>query len=285
VPHILIAEDNDAQREGLRALLQHHGFEVTTAPDGAEAIEKLRANSFDLLLVDVWMPRMNGIEVLAQLKNEARKPRVIVMTADDTPETLLEAVREQAFQYIAKPYDPKALVQMVKIALDAAAHRPIEVVCALPNWVELLVPCELGAGERTRQFLQHLKMDLPDEVRDTISKAFGELLNNAIEWGGQLDPEKNVRICFLRFSRFLQYRITDPGTGFRWEEIDHAAVSNPPEHPLQHRRARQKKGLRPGGFGILMVQQMADDFLYNETGNEVVIVKYLEEKPAEKPAG
>jgi len=84
VPRILIAEDNDAQREGLRALLERAGFEVTAAPDGAEALEKLRASAFDLLLVDVWMPRLNGIELLAQLKNEPQKPKVIVMTADDT---------------------------------------------------------------------------------------------------------------------------------------------------------------------------------------------------------
>jgi CheY-like chemotaxis protein/anti-sigma regulatory factor (Ser/Thr protein kinase) len=279
VPRILIAEDNDAQREGLRALLQHHGFEVAAAADGAEALAHLRANAVDLLLVDVWMPQVNGIEVLAQLRNEPQKPRVIVMTADDTPETLLEAIRENAYQYIAKPYDPKGLVELVKNTLAAAAEHPIEVVSAVPNWVELLVPCELGAGERTHGFLQRLKVDLPPEIRESVSKAFRELLNNAIEWGGKLDPANKVRICFLRTSRMILYRITDPGTGFRWEEIDHAAVVNPPEHPLQHRRVRMKKGLRPGGFGILMAQQMADDVLYNETGNEVVIVKYLEEPP------
>jgi len=276
---ILIAEDNDAQREGLRVLLEHAGFEVTAAPDGADALEKLRASAFDLLLVDVWMPRLNGIELLAQLNSGPQKPKVIVMTADDTPETLLEAVREQAFQYISKPYDPKALVGMVKVALAAAEQHPIEVLSALPNWVELLVPCEQGAGERVHGFLQKLKVDLPDDVRANLAKAFRELLSNAIEWGGKLDPEQNVRICFQRTSRFILYRITDPGTGFRWEEIDHAAVVNPPEHPLQHRRVRQQKGMRPGGFGILVAQQMADDVLYNETGNEVVLVKYLEEPP------
>lgn len=153
--HILIAEDTESQREGLRALFERAGFEVITAVDGLDALEKLRANTVDLLLLDVWMPRLNGIEVLGQLKSEPKKPRVIVMTADDTPETMLEAVREQAFQYIAKPYDPKALVQMVKDTLsDLAEHRPIEVVSALSNWVELLIPCQLGAGERTHGFLQ-----------------------------------------------------------------------------------------------------------------------------------
>lgn len=275
--HILVVEDNESQRQGLCLLLQRAGLEVSEAGDGQEALERMQARTFDLLLVDVWMPRMSGIELLARLKEQARKPRVIVMTADDTPETLLEAIREQAWQFIAKPYEPKALVQLVRDTLSAAEHRPIEVVSALPNWVELLVPCELGAGERTQGFLEKLKVELTDEARAAVAKAFRELLNNAIEWGGKLDPEKRVRICFLRTSRMILYRITDPGTGFRWEEIDHAAITNPPEHPLQHRRARQMKGLRPGGFGMLLAQQMADDVLYNEAGNEVVIVKYLPE--------
>jgi len=278
VGHILIVEDTESQREGLRLLLERAGHQITCAADGAEGLEKLRASSFDLLLVDVWMPRMNGIELLTALRAEPKKPRVIVMTADDTPETLLEAIREQAYLYINKPIDPKKLVDLVKSVLEAPPdHRPIEVVSAMPNWVELLVPCELGAGERVQGFLERLRVDLPADVRANVSKAFREMLSNAIEWGGQLDPEKNVRIRFLRTARFLLYHITDPGTGFRWEEIPHAAVANPPEHPLQHRRVRKDLGMRPGGFGIMMAQQLADEVFYNEHANEVVIVKYLDE--------
>ena len=192
---------------------------------------------------------------------------------------MLEAIREHAYQYLAKPYDPKALVQMVNATLSVAEARPIEVVSALPNWVELLVPCELGAGERVMGFMERLRADLPDDVREAVAKAFRELLNNAIEWGGKLDAEKNVRIRYLRTSRFILYHITDPGTGFHWEEIPHAAVSNPADHPLQHARVRKAFEMRPGGFGILVAQQLADDVLYNEKANEVVLVKYLEEPP------
>ena len=275
--HILVVEDTDSQREGLRLLLERAGYQVTCAVDGVHGLEVLHGGQFDLMLVDVWMPRMNGIELLAQLRTQEKKPRVIVMTADDTPETLLEAIREQAFQYIAKPLDMKKLMDMVKAALEAPEERPIEVVSALPNWVELLVPCQLGAGERVQGFLAQLKTDLPADVRASVSKAFREVLNNAIEWGGKLDPTKDVRIRFLRTSRFILYHITDPGTGFRWEEIPHAALANPPEHPLQHARVRKASGMRPGGFGIMVAQQLADEVFYNEQQNEVVIVKYLDE--------
>jgi len=201
-----------------------------------------------------------------------------VMTADDTPETVLQAVREQAEQYVAKPFDPKKLVEVVRGALAAPVEpRPIEVLSAVPHWVELLVPCEREAAERIQGFLAQLKADLPQEVRDAVGKAFRELLLNAIEWGGEFDPDRKVRIAYMRTGRMLLYHIADPGPGFRLEGLRHAAVSNPPEHPLEHRRVRKELGLRPGGFGILVAQTTADEVLYNEAGNEVLLIKYLDQ--------
>ena len=74
----------------------------------------------------------------------------------------------------------------------------------------------------------------------------------------------------------ILYRIADPGEGFRLDELSHAAVGNPKDDPMGHIVSREAKGLRPGGFGILMSQSLADELLYNEARNEVVFVKYLE---------
>jgi anti-sigma regulatory factor (Ser/Thr protein kinase) len=113
-------------------------------------------------------------------------------------------------------------------------------------------------------------------VRESVGRVFRELLLNAIEWGGQLDPNRKVRIAYLRLRRMLLYRIADPGTGFRLEDLSHAAVSNPPGKPFEHLRAREEKSLRAGGFGILLAQTMVDELLYNEARNEVIFVKYLD---------
>ena len=83
---------------------------TTVAKDGIEALEALRTRRFDLLLLDVWMPRMNGLELLATLRTRKARPRVVIMTSDDTPETLLKAVRDQAFRYVHKPIEPPALL-------------------------------------------------------------------------------------------------------------------------------------------------------------------------------
>jgi anti-sigma regulatory factor (Ser/Thr protein kinase) len=72
------------------------------------------------------------------------------------------------------------------------------------------------------------------------------------------------------------YRIADPGKGFSPEQLPHAAISNEDHEPFGHMRVREEKGLRPGGFGLLMTRTLVDELIYNEAHNEVVFVKYLE---------
>jgi len=275
---ILVIEDDRAIRLLLTELMKTAGHSVESAKDGLEGLEKLRKKKYDLILLDVWMPRMNGLEFLALLRNEpAPRPKVIVMTADNTPETLLSAVKEQVYLYLAKPFQPKVLDDMVKSALSAKLDSgAIEVVSARPDWVELLVPCEMESAERIQSFMNQLDIGLASEVREAVGRAFHELLLNAIEWGGELDPNRKVRISYLRARRMLMYRIKDPGKGFRLEELSHAAVNNPDGQPFDHIKAREEKGLRAGGFGILMTRAMVDELLYNEARNEVVFVKYLD---------
>jgi CheY-like chemotaxis protein len=274
---ILIVEDDPTTRQFLSGTLKAAGYSVTAAANGRAAIDRLKKEGYDLVLTDIWMPRVNGFELMAWLRNRADSPRVVVLTSDDTPQTLLTAVREQAYHYIHKPVDPKELLRLVEGAVNSTgATLPIEVVSATPNWVELIVPCDLEVATRITGFMEHLKADLPPEVRDQVGQAFRELLNNAIEWGGHLDPNQKVRISYLRARRMLLYRIADPGGGFRFEDLEHSALVNPPDEPTKHLEVREQKGLRPGGFGLLLVRAMVDELIYNEAQNEVVFIKYLD---------
>ena len=278
---ILVVDDDQTTRHVLRKVLTSAGFNATVAKDGVEALKALRTQRFDVLLLDVWMPRMNGLDLLAQIRNRKSKPRVVVMTSDDAPETLLKAVREQAFKYVHKPVEASALLQTVREVLKAAPPLPIEVVSARPEWVEIVVPCTREAAERIQSVVEQLDASLPAEMRESIAYAFRELLLNAVEWGGKLDPSRKVRISCLRAQRMLLYRIADPGPGFNIEELPHAAIGHSPDQPIAHMMVREEKGIRPGGFGILMVRAQVDELLYNEKRNEVVFVKYLNgAKPA-----
>jgi CheY-like chemotaxis protein/anti-sigma regulatory factor (Ser/Thr protein kinase) len=273
---ILVVDDDDTTRLVIRKVLAKAGLTVSEAKDGVEALEALRNGRFDLMLLDVWMPRMTGLDLLAELRSVDQAPRVIVMTSDDAPETLLKAVREQAFDYVHKPVEPSKLLMSVREALDAPEPPRIEVISARSDWVELMVPCSREAVNRIEGVMARLETNLPPELRESIGFAFRELAMNAVEWGGKLDPTRKVRISCLRAKRMILYRIADPGVGFKIEELPHAAIGQPADDPIAHMQVREAKGLRPGGFGLLSVRSSVDELLYNEQRNEVVFVKYLE---------
>ena len=275
--HVLVVDDDGALRHAITALLDAAGYRTDQASDGPEALRKLEQQPVDLLLLDIGLPGMNGLDVLAQTRLQGTPPIVVMMTADDTPETLLRSFRAQAHRFIRKPFPPRRIVEVVTDMLTAHpdAILPIEVVSATPEWVEIVAPCSLEVGERVREFVMQLDATLPVEVRESVAQAFRELLTNAIEWGGHLDPGRTVRISCLRTKRMLLYRIADPGEGFDISHLTHAAISNPDDDPLAHDRVRQEMGLRPGGLGLVMTKAFVDEVIYNEKRNEVVLVKYL----------
>jgi CheY-like chemotaxis protein len=272
---ILVADDDRATRFAVSSMLKKAGYAVTAVKDGAQALRNIQRASFALAFLDIWMPKLTGLEVLARVRTGKSHPKIIIMTSDSTPETLLRAIREQAYEYLSKPFPPKEAVELAERALKQDASPPIEVISAKPYWVELLIPCTREAAERIQSFLMKLEADLPDELRSTIGMAFRELVLNAVEWGGKLDPNRKVRIAHLRSSRILLYRVADPGPGFSFKSLTHAAVGQPAEEPIAHVAIRDQLGIRPGGFGIAMTRAMADELLYNEAQNEVIFIKYL----------
>src|SRR5262249_49615258 len=237
---------------------------------------RIETERFHLVLLDIGLPEMNGLDVLKWIQALKSPPRVVVMTSDDTPGTVLHAVKEQAYRYLSKPAPPKSIVEIANEVLAAKDKSlPIEVVSSKPDWVELLVPCQLEAVDRIQSFLAPLDAHLPEEIRQSVAHAFRELAMNAIEWGGGLDPKRKVRIACIRARRMLLYRIQDPGPGFHPENLPHAAISNAPDQPFAHSDIRAQKNIRPGGFGLLMTKALVDELVYNEAHNEVVFVKYL----------
>ena len=160
-------------------------------------------------------------------------------------------------------------------ALAACLSAGVEVVSALPEWVELHVPSDLGVISPLQQLVTQLEAGLSPEVGEAISCAFRELLCNAVEYGGHLDPEALVEVRLIRLKHQFICRIKDPGDGFDPLTLDHAAINNPYDNPVRHAFVREEKGLRGGGFGILLASQLVDDLVYNERHNEVLFIKYL----------
>ena len=185
-----------------------------------------------------------------------------------------EAAHASRLAKLVSELEVRNLLNVVQGALSESGEpQVIEVVSAVPGWVELLVPCTREAAEQIQQVVERLGADLPEDLRESVVFAFRELVMNAVEWGGGLDPSHKVRITCVRTDRMLMYRIADPGPGFSFAHLDHAAVHY--DNPLDHMAVRDAKGLRAGGFGVLTVRAAADELVYNQKQNEVIFIKYL----------
>ena len=272
---VLVVDDDRGLCLAVSTLLKEVGHDVETAADGPEALALLHERPFDIVLLDIGLPTMSGLDVLAQARSLATPPLVIMMTADDTPETVLESVRQHAFRFLRKPFPPTAILEVVNDAFGAAAGLSFEVVSARPEWLELVVPCSREMADRIESFVMQLDAHLPEDVREAVAYAFRELLMNAVEWGGKLDSNRKVRISCVRTKRMLLYKIADPGEGFDIEGLTHAAIAHP-DDPIRHLEIREEKGIRPGGFGLALTRSLVDELIYNEARNEVIFVKYLE---------
>jgi CheY-like chemotaxis protein len=273
MPTILIVEDDRAAREGLCQLLTRAGFSVTAASDGAEALTQLEEQRFDVMLLDLWLPKITGLELLERLRDKPDQPKIIIISADDTPETLLLSLRKQAHQFVRKPIVPADLLALVRSAVASPPGEPaIVVLSARPAWVELLVSCGHDAADRIQSYIVNLDVDLPREIREPMGRIFRELLLDAMEWDGHLDPNRRVRIAYLRARKMLLYRIADAGYGFRASDLPLAAAGHTGAS-LQRDGHGGSSLLRPGA---LLARAEVDELLFNEARNEVVVVKYLD---------
>ena len=150
----------------------------------------------------------------------------------------------------------------------------IEILSETPSWLRLSVRCDLLTANRLLQFFRAAS-GLPKIETEEVAAALREILLNAMEYGGNFDPSQYVEIGYVRTERSVICRVKDPGAGFSLEELKHAALNNPPDDPFHHMHIRETRGLRPGGFGLLMAKKLVDELLFNEQGNEVLLIKHL----------
>lgn len=115
---ILLIDDERFIRSSLREILEYENYEVVEAQDGAEGLQKIRDEEFDLVLCDIKMPILDGLDVLEQVKQLERVPQFIMISAHGTIETAVEATKKGAFDFIPKPPDLNRLLLTVRNALE-----------------------------------------------------------------------------------------------------------------------------------------------------------------------
>lgn len=282
---ILIVDDDPDVHRLLEAALRDNGYSLESAFDGIEGLKRFQEGHWDLVITDVIMPGMDGLELLGRVRGFSTRTPIIVMTVAATAEKIITAIRDNAFSWISKPFTPQAVRDVVESALTTPRlEDDIKVLSASPRWLELRLRCDLETAARAMHFVREMEPDLPEAEREQMAMAFQEILFNAVEHGGGNDPNLHVTVAYIRAEGALLFGVRDPGPGFSFDKLRHAALSNPADAPAEHAANREKMGMRPGGFGILLTRSFVDELLYNDKGNEALLIKYLPRPQAQPSA-
>ncbi|HBA55515.1 MAG TPA: hypothetical protein DCZ04_13940, partial [Syntrophorhabdus aromaticivorans] len=123
--NVLVVDDDDHMRIALKESLSKAGYAVSLAGNGLEAVEEIDRRSFDLLITDVKMPQLNGIDLLQHVKDKRPLLPVILITAYGTVQDAVKVIKKGAFDYIQKPFNTDTLYGVVKRALGVNAGKVI----------------------------------------------------------------------------------------------------------------------------------------------------------------
>lgn len=289
--HILVVDDSPTQVRQIQMVLESDGLLVRTANNGEEALQCIQADQPLLVVTDLQMPNMNGLELVAAVKNLAASLPVILTTSQGSESIAAQALQEGATSYVPKRDLSTALIPVVRQVLSVnqatqavreVAQFAIEssITLCLEN-EELLVPKVI-----TRLELPMVELDLFDEgERMQIAMALDEALLNAMVHGNlevsselrQIDEgkpytdliaqrktlapykDRRVTVQMNASSESATIKIRDEGPGF-----DLSALRDPTD-PENLEKA--------GGRGLLLINAFMDEVTHNDKGNEITMVK------------
>ena len=289
--YILVVDDSPTQLHQIQMVLEKDGFVVRTATDGSEAMKVIGDDVPILVVSDLQMPEMNGLELVAAIKCTNPSLPVILTTSQGSEEIAANALREGAASYVPKRDVASSLVMVVRQVL--AVNQAAQSVRELARYVtehsvslnlhndESLVPSVIARLE-----LSMIELDLFDEgQRMQIGMALDEALVNAIVHGNlevsselrqsedgkeyadaiqqrkQEAPYKDrrVHISFQATREQATFIITDDGAGF-----DASSLSDPTD-PENLEKA--------GGRGLLLINTFMHEVRHNEKGNQITMVR------------
>ena len=272
---VLLINQDPALTGALRA--SHHlmTHDVETCAGPFEAQRLLRTRAFDVVITDPTTSAKEDLALLAELTALRPGIRTIVLAPQLSNADVITALRQHVYACFTRPLDYEEVADMARAAIEDVAWRDgIEVTSGLPHWITLRVSCRLVTADRLTRFMTEYRSDLPSAERDLLMTAFREMLLNAMEHGAGFDPEKVIEVTAAQTERAIVFHFRDPGDGFDREDLRHACASAQPDDVTRIMNERVEAGLRPGGFGMLIVRQIVDELVYNERGNEVLLIKH-----------
>jgi anti-sigma regulatory factor (Ser/Thr protein kinase) len=261
------------------------GIPMEYSAGNADALHRLRLRSFGVAITSPDSTVDEDLALLEEMRAIRPGVKYILLAHHSTPDEVIAALRARVFACFTPPFDPVDIANLAcSAASDSEWRDDIQVVSARPGWVSVRVNCRLITAERLITFAKELNAQLPVDTREEIMLALREILLNAMEHGAAFNAEQVVEVTAVHTGRALVFYVRDPGAGFRRESLSHAAIANPSNDPSAHVAKREEEGMRPGGFGLLLVGGIVDELIYSEIGNEVLLIKYMDSASTAKKA-
>lgn len=266
-PRILIVDDDPHIQKFLTDLLVKHNCEPVLASTGQQALEVLEAGNIDLVVTDIRMPGMSGLDLLQQIRTLNPTMPVAVMTGLATVDSAIQAVNHGAYSFVVKPFRARQILRTIRVGLDhrepfrrAAELLPFvraEVQYVIPSRTKLIQAVSAQVIELANAFGYFL-----DERRTELRWVVDELVTNAIVHGNKGDDSKKVTIRVTIDRTRMVFEVADEGEGF-----DITVVPDPCD---------VKYIGRPGGRGIFLTRKYVDELIYSERGTRVAAIAYAE---------
>lgn len=292
MPYILVAEDSSAQAIQILSLLEKAGHSTRLAIDGEAALAAIKETTPDIVLSDMHMPKMNGLELTEEVLEILPNLPVVLMTAEGSEELAVEALKKGATNYIPKRHlarDLEEIISGITTTLKARQNRQ----SILNTLTHAETTYTFGndrdfAAALISQFEAELQNIDFDDGTGTfrIITALKEAILNAIDHGNleldsamrdQDDGEEYYQLAKSRLTEEpycyrkvmvtsrvtpeqLAYIIRDEGRGF-----DPSTLPDPSD---------PENILRAHGRGLLLIRNFMDDVVFNETGNQITLIKY-----------
>ena len=223
---ILVVEDEAAIRTGLLDVLVFHGFDVDAANDGPAGLEKALSGRFDLILLDVMLPGLDGFSLCNRIREQDREQPIIMLTAKTSDEDIIHGLSLGADDYVGKPFSVAQLVLRIQAVLRrSGVDNEVPALIRLGNEVEIDTRNLAGqCGDKSLCFTRR-EMDILQYLHSNHSRpvAREELLSKVWGYAKNLDLEtRTVDIHIAKLRRKLEpepaqprYLVTVRGAGYR----------------------------------------------------------------------
>ena len=262
---ILLVDDENSILTLFGEVLEREGYGVTLAESGEKGIEKFKADAFDVVISDLYMPGISGIDFLEEVRRLDNKIPFIIITGYGSVETTIDALKKGAFDYITKPINMDEISPILKKAVSLRRETVYSESLSqfIENRFKVCIPGRIEFVETVLSEVEKISRVVGykgERFYMNIKNAIYEGALNAIIHGNKMDKNKKICIDVVITGTQLEANIADEGIGF---------------DPYQYLKATEYGSFSvTKGKGIFLIRSVMDEISYNKTGNKLTMVKY-----------